>query len=315
MAFLVVRLKRSYRLGATTSLTKRCVYQDYFHMCPQSGIPCLFSPSVFGKVIKRTFPDLKYRRKRVNRRINAHYEGLERVEECFDAAGNPRPLPENIKREHREEAERLRLEFQDKKIGGRQYKNDSPKKGISPAAKHRRYATAAGSALKSIKQEKTNKRRRTGDEDGTSGSSSPSMHPVGGPPPQPPAQFWRDWSLLPTLEATPVAVQDVPAGALISEEHIGMEPGLWSFPLTDPPSYPWGYRPPPQLLPPQTQHSLPSLPVPSFPLPSTMLSSFSSNLPPSSSSSFSSSSGSQASQFVCPCNLCRSQRYYSSFHY
>lgn len=221
-------LKRSYRLGGQTSLTKRCVYQDYSNMCTESGTPCLFSPSVFGKVIKRTFPDLQYRRRRINRRINAHYEGLERVEECFDADGHPRAMP--IKQEEElQEAERLRLEFQDKKIGGRQNKQQqqvkraSPGDGNSPqetsagAAKRRRKsstATASSSGMLKVKKEKTgsSRRRRTGADDddylpederrsdsddaSSSGVSGESQHPydqVAGP--QPPIDhFWRDWT-------------------------------------------------------------------------------------------------------------------------
>ena len=48
-------------------------------MCEESKIESPFSASVFGKVIKRTFPDLRYRRKRTKGRINAHYEGLYRL--------------------------------------------------------------------------------------------------------------------------------------------------------------------------------------------------------------------------------------------
>lgn len=197
-------------------------------MCTESGTPCLFSPSVFGKVIKRTFPDLQYRRRRINRRINAHYEGLERVEEYFDADGHPRAMP--IKREEElQEAERLRLEFQDKKIGGRQNKQQqvkraSPGDGNSPqettSAKRRRKSSTAtassssSSGMLKVKKEKAggSRRRRTGADDdeylpederrtdsddaSSSGGSGESQHPydqVAGP--QPPIEhFWRDWT-------------------------------------------------------------------------------------------------------------------------
>jgi hypothetical protein len=125
-------------------------------MCTDSALPALFSPSVFGKVIKRTFPDLKYRRRRINRRINAHYEGLERVRECFDSSGHPRALP--IKQEERELAERMQLEFQDKKIGGRQTKKE---KRTSPhPTPHFSSSSSSSTSSSSSSSTTTTKRRR-----------------------------------------------------------------------------------------------------------------------------------------------------------
>jgi hypothetical protein len=190
-------------------------------MCTESGTPCLFSPSVFGKVIKRTFPDLQYRRRRINRRINAHYEGLERVAECFDSAGYPRAMPLQ-QEEELAEAERLQLEFYDKKIGGKQNKQSSGKRGSPEAASKRRSAAPAKRQRKKdapdshqvkVKHESASSRRRhTGaddddylpederredSDDASSGGSQPydGTEHIGGDIQPPIDQFWRDWTL------------------------------------------------------------------------------------------------------------------------
>ncbi len=73
------RLKETYRIGKKGSMSKQSVYQDYLELCAQNKAPVHFSPTVFGKLVKRAFPTIRTNKKGPRGDSKQHYTHLSRI--------------------------------------------------------------------------------------------------------------------------------------------------------------------------------------------------------------------------------------------